>query len=644
MNDHSIAHPPVVRVLPLQPHCFAFGGFELQMIGAMEAARSVGTNVNRLDLWARDASFDVLHLWGLSLQHRDTAHWAHLAGKKVLVSALVNYPGWKQSLRYIASYLLGPGRLRKEMLSWVDGVTVVNAQQKTYLAQTLGFPAERIYIVPNIVEDVFFSKNQNTSDFDVGLKDYVICTGNICKRKNQLSLVHACKQIGVPLLIVGDVLLGEESYGKALAEEIGSCSSIRWIKGMPPASDNLASAYKRAAAFALPSFAEQQPISALEAAAARKPLLLGNRPYAKQEFYANAALVDPDAVKSIAKSLRMVLDSPDKYCPPVEVLENCRRVKVGESYASAYEKICVQDIQSQKPLPNLVIVGAPKSGTTSLFKWLSEHPSVVTSKNKETYYLIDSGYPLFKGESNYLEGGLIGYSKLFPAYKSGTLCIEATPDYMYQQTALKVLSELPSRPTIVFILRNPVDRILSLIRFAKNNVGSLDKEVSLQEFLERAKEGGFPDDQILNDALLQSEYHIWIERWIQCCGKSRIVVLFFDDMVKAPYSLMENLCKLCGIDGGFYKHFDFKPVNQSRKIRSVKLLQLRTAIERRYPVLMRISVVKTLYRSLNVKSEALTETYDMDTVNGLYEYFEQPNQKLAKLLGKELPANWSRKC
>ncbi len=332
---------PVVRVVPLQPHCFAFGGFELQMMGAMEAARSVGANVSHLDFWSKDASFDVLHLWGLSAQHSQTAHWAHLAGKKVLVSALVNYPGWKQRLRLIASWLLGPARVRKQMLSWVDGVTVVNEQQKNYLAYSIGYPADKIFVIPNIVDEIFFTKDEGNSNFDVGLEDYVICTGNICARKNQLSLARACKQIGVPLLIVGDVLLGEESYGKALVDEISGCPDIRWIKGLAPASEELASAYKRAAVFALPSYSEQQPISALEAAAARKPLLLADRAYAKQEFYANAALVNPDSVSSIAETLRKVLDTPERYIPPEKSIEKCRFRMVGESYATVYAQLTV---------------------------------------------------------------------------------------------------------------------------------------------------------------------------------------------------------------------------------------------------------------------------------------------------------------
>jgi hypothetical protein len=49
---------PIVRVIPLQPHCFAFGGFEIQMIAAMEAARAAGKAIAPLGFWSREADFD----------------------------------------------------------------------------------------------------------------------------------------------------------------------------------------------------------------------------------------------------------------------------------------------------------------------------------------------------------------------------------------------------------------------------------------------------------------------------------------------------------------------------------------------------------------------------------------------------------
>lgn len=293
-------------------------------------------------------------------------------------------------------------------------------------------------------------------------------------------------------------------------------------------------------------------------------------------------------------------------------------------------------------LPNLVIAGAPKSGTTSLFQWLAAHPSVVTSKVKETYYLIDSDYPLFKKDSNFLKDGIRGYAKLFPVYRTGQLCMEATPDYMYQQTAIKVLSELATCPLIIFVLRNPVERILSLHRFAQNNVGSLDHKISLTEFIENVKSSSLHKDQILNSALLHSEYHIWLDAWIQACGKARIKVLFFEDMVNNPLAFIEGVCDMTGIDDKFYNQFTFNPENQSRQIRSVKLLMLKNVVERAMPFLTKIPFIKSIYRKVNVNFESKQQSTDMAAINSLYEYFVEPNRKLALLLDIKLPATWSR--
>lgn len=344
-------------------------------------------------------------------------------------------------------------------------------------------------------------------------------------------------------------------------------------------------------------------------------------------------------LSDVKKNRRLI--SPHKFCTMYEGGGGC--VELLTMLKQSYHVAVSSRRLEVMSLPNLVIAGAPKSGATSLFQWLAAHPSVVTSRVKETYYCMDSGYPLFKEGSNYLTGGLSGYSKFFPTYKPGQLCIEATPDYMYQQTAIKVLSELPTRPTIVFILRNPVDRVLSLYRFAQNNVGSLNSGISVGEFVSQARNGTLAEDQILNSALLHSEYHIWLDPWVQACGKSRIKVLFFEDMVNDPLNLMEELCTQTGIDGEFYKDFPFKPENQSRQIRSSLFLRIKNIFERELPFFGKFYFVKSFYRLINVREEKTSRAYDTAVVNSLYEYFSEPNRKLALLLDKQLPFDWTKK-
>src|SRR5688500_15482068 len=117
--------PPRVRVVPLQPHCFAFGGFEIQMIAAMRGARAAGADIEPLDPWARVADFDIVHVWGLDQQHVNVAHWSRLARKKVVLSALVGYTAWR-SLLGGGWRRLVPRHWSRRLLDSVDAVTCVN--------------------------------------------------------------------------------------------------------------------------------------------------------------------------------------------------------------------------------------------------------------------------------------------------------------------------------------------------------------------------------------------------------------------------------------------------------------------------------------------------------------------------------------
>ncbi|MGA2992320.1 MAG: glycosyltransferase family 4 protein, partial [Candidatus Korobacteraceae bacterium] len=324
---------------PFQPHCFAFGGFELQMIASMESARAAGADIAPLDFWRREADFDIVHFWGLHQQHHETAKWAHAAGKKVVFSALVNYPGWKSWLRHMVSSMVGPARLRRAMLPIIDLITVVNQAQAQNLVRTVGVAAETVVAIPNSVDDIFFETSGHTESGAIGIRNYVLCVGNICRRKNQLSLIKACRKMSVPLLLVGSVLTGEEDYGQAVAQAIAADSRFRWIRCLRAGSAELAAAYRGATIFALPSHVEQQPISALEAAAGGKALVLADRPYARQELYQNAVLANPRSVDGIARALREALDHPEKHCPPSSVIERCRRERVGAAYMAVYHRL-----------------------------------------------------------------------------------------------------------------------------------------------------------------------------------------------------------------------------------------------------------------------------------------------------------------
>ena len=171
---------------------------------------------------------------------------------------------------------------------------------------------------------------------DFGIEKYLVCTGNICRRKNQIALAQAAIREDIPLLIVGSPLTGEEDYADALAKLITNNLNVKWMPGLPAHSLEMHEVYRKSVGFVLISRDETQPISALEAAVMRKPLLLSDSTWAKQSLYRGACLVNPLSQKSIRDGMRQIIKNPDKFKVESKVLEGCRRKRVGEAFALAY--------------------------------------------------------------------------------------------------------------------------------------------------------------------------------------------------------------------------------------------------------------------------------------------------------------------
>ena len=103
-------------------------------------------------------------------------------------------------------------------------------------------------------------------------------------------------------------------------------------------------------------------------------------------------------------------------------------------------------------LPNLVIIGAMKCGTTSLHYYLDQHPDISMSAKKETNFFTPRGF----------DKGVEWYEQQFTG---GTrICGEASPNYSYFDRFPGVPERMHSvipEPRIIYMVRNPIRRILS---------------------------------------------------------------------------------------------------------------------------------------------------------------------------------------
>ena len=299
--------------------------------------------------------------------------------------------------------------------------------------------------------------------------------------------------------------------------------------------------------------------------------------------------------------------------------------------------------------PNLVIAGAPKCGTSSVFTWLAAHPQVGASTVKETFYLMDEGHPLRRQALNFQEQGLAGYesffSKCLPHHR---VVFEATTHYLYQQTALEVLSRLKPMPQIVFLLRKPSERVYSSFQYSKHNLANVRRDLSFAQFITEVMRR--PDSALISEYAGESafvlqrdiEYSRYIEhlsRWIARFGRERIQIYLFEEMKRDPRLFMQTLAGRLGIAAEFYDRYDFPVRNETVTVRNTSLHRRVKKLNRAIPRFPMRSVLKNTYMRAQSHGNGKTKSAeDQQTLNELEQYFVPLNQRLAKDCDLDLSA------
>ncbi len=190
-------------------------------------------------------------------------------------------------------------------------------------------------------------------------------------------------------------------------------------------------------------------------------------------------------------------------------------------------------------LPNFFIVGATKSGTTSLWRYCSEHPEIFMSNIKEPNFF----------SNNQKRMDLNGYKKLFEGVHDEKAVGEASTSYLWFDGTPRKINELIGECKIIIMLRNPVDRLYSEFQHHLRQgrfVGSFDK--MLFNFYNNKD-----DKKIFSPAMIVSTgyYSNHIKSYLDAFGKEKIFIGLFDDLVKNPIKVMRSLFRFLEVDHTF---------------------------------------------------------------------------------------------
>ena len=180
-------------------------------------------------------------------------------------------------------------------------------------------------------------------------------------------------------------------------------------------------------------------------------------------------------------------------------------------------------------LPNFLIIGAAKAGTTSLHHYLRQHPDVFMAPREPRYYAregADASSPVIWTRD--------AYERLFDGVTTERAIGEASPQYLNHPSAPdEIKADLPDAKLIV-TLRNPADRAYS------SYLGRLIAGSERRSAEEAMQPGSFYFET--------SSYYAPLSRYFERFDRSRIKVILFDDLIRDARAVVRDLFAFLDVD------------------------------------------------------------------------------------------------
>ena len=204
-----------------------------------------------------------------------------------------------------------------------------------------------------------------------------------------------------------------------------------------------------------------------------------------------------------------------------------------------------------RPLPDTLIVGAMRAGTTSLFRWLSAHPLVDASVPKEVEFF-----------SRHYARGEAWYRGHFPlarwASNLPSRRVEATPDYLLDPRAPERAARMLPEARILILLRDPVERAWShWWTMRRLGLEPLGFEAALEAEAERLApawaELAADPEAALPAAIRRyayagrSRYAEQVQRWLDRYPRERVMALKSEDVYARPAEELKAVQAFLGL-------------------------------------------------------------------------------------------------
>ena len=293
-------------------------------------------------------------------------------------------------------------------------------------------------------------------------------------------------------------------------------------------------------------------------------------------------------------------------------------------------------------MPNFLVIGASKSGTTSIHRYLEQHPDVYMSPVKEPkFFALEGERPEYKGPGDREAWrdsvtSMGEYEALFDGVADERAVGEVSPVYLYSEKAVgRIKHHLPDAKLIA-ILRNPVERAYS-------------------SFLHKRRDGREPFDDFVRALDAEDErmragwaygwrytrvgfYHEQLVRYFRAFAPGQIRVYLYEDLTGGPVGLMRDVYGFLGVDDAFVpdmsRRHNVSGIPKNRLVHSLLRGRnpVKTALKPLFPEKMRRRLLVDL-QNRNLKN---APEMPPEARRRLMEVYREDILKLEGLIGRDL--------
>jgi len=209
-------------------------------------------------------------------------------------------------------------------------------------------------------------------------------------------------------------------------------------------------------------------------------------------------------------------------------------------------------------LPNFIVIGATRCGTTSLHHYLGQHPDVyMCPVNEPNFFLFEGEIP--RSADPYLRHlratgsqwvrDREAYEALFAGVRDEQAVGEVSPLYMQNLCAASFMQRTVPEARLIAVLRHPVDRAYA--QFMGRRRDGLERRTSFEAIIrDELRQTG---DPVIAGAryLAPSRYHRCLEPYYHCFPRDRIHVGLFGDFTRGPTDFLRDIFRFLAVDPTF---------------------------------------------------------------------------------------------